>query len=513
MNIVGDFLERAARREPHRIALIDGDARFTYSDLLGMSNRVSKGMLGLGLRPGDRVSYHSNNRWEVVVTLTAAVRAGLIVAPINVMATETELRDQVQDIGTRIVFTTAEGAPLVRAVRAAGGCPEHVVLYDDPDGWWERWLREEGGSLNPVDRSPTDIVTLFYTSGTTGRSKGVPHNHDFIDAVAHSTTMACRYTARDVFLVTSPMFWTVAPIHCVLPIMHAGGTLVLMSRFDVDRCLDLIAEHSVTSFFGVPTMYAMLVDGKRDDLARRGTLRVCMSAGAPRAPELVAEFEGLTGATLLDVYGSTEAQLIAREVLGVPRVAGSCGPLGGTVETKIVDPEGREVSPGEAGEVVARGVTCVGGYWNRPEETAEAFRDGWFHTGDVGIVDNGYLFIKDRLKDMIITGGANIYPAEVEAVLSSHPQVQLCAVIGLPDRIKGEVAVACIVPRAGQTPDPMELGSFCREKLAAYKVPRRFDFYTELPLTPAGKLRKREIRRRKLEEATDQPEESPARPR
>ncbi len=281
-------------------------------------------------------------------------------------------------------------APHAAAPQPGTAPHAQAQLYDDRDGWFQRWLREERGSLNPVDRSSTDIVTLFYTSGTTGRSKGVPHDHDFIDAVAHSTTMACRYTARDVFLVTSPMFWTVAPIHCVLPIMHAGGMLVLMSRFDVDRCLDLIALHNVTSFFGVPTMYAMLVDRKRDDLARLPTLRVCMSAGAPRSPELVQEFEGLTGATLLDVYGSTEAQLIAREVHGVPRIAGSCGPLGGTVETKIVDPEGREVSRGEAGEVVARGVTCV-------------------------------------------------------------------------------------------------------------------DFHVELPLTPAGKLRKREIRRLKLEEATDQP--------
>jgi acyl-CoA synthetase (AMP-forming)/AMP-acid ligase II len=145
------------------------------------------------------------------------------------------------------------------------------------------------------------------------------------------------------------------------------------------------------------------------------------------------------------------------------------------------------------------------GYWNRPEETAEAFRDGWFHTGDVGVVDGGYLFIKDRLKDMIITGGANIYPAEIENVLSSHPQVQLCAVIGVPDRIKGEVAVACIVPRAGQTPDVTELDAFCRQRLAAYKVPRRFELHAALPLTPAGKLRKREIRRLKLEAARDQP--------
>jgi long-chain acyl-CoA synthetase len=163
------------------------------------------------------------------------------------------------------------------------------------------------------------------------------------------------------------------------------------------------------------------------------------------------------------------------------------------------------VPRGEAGEIVARGVTCVRGYWNRPEETAEAFRDGWFHTGDVGVVDGGYLFIKDRLKDMIITGGANIYPAEIENVLSSHPQVQLCAVIGVPDRIKGEVAVACIVPRAGQTPDVTELDAFCRQRLAAYKVPRRFELHAALPLTPAGKLRKREIRRLKLEAARDQP--------
>jgi acyl-CoA synthetase (AMP-forming)/AMP-acid ligase II len=505
MNIVGDFLETSARRDPHRVALIDGDARFTFAELLAMSDRVSRGLLGLGLRPGDRASYHANNRWEVVVTLLAAVRAGMIVAPINVMATEAEVREQLDDLGSRVVLTTADAAPTIRAVRAATGRPEHVALYEDPDGVFRRWLREDGGPMAPVDRGPTDAVTLFYTSGTTGRSKGVPHAHDFVDAVAHSTAMACRFTPRDVFLVTSPMFWTVAPIHCVLPVIHAGGTLVLMSRFDADRCVELVREHGVTSFFGVPTMYALLVDRSRAALERLRTLRVCLSAGAPRPPELVAEFEALTGATLLDVYGATEAQLLAREILGVPRVAGSCGTLGGTVETRVVDGEGRDVPPGQPGEIVARGLTCVRGYWNRPEETAAAFRDGWFHTGDVGVLDGGYLFVKDRLKDMIITGGANIYPAEVENVLASHPKVQLCAVVGIPDRIKGEVAVACVVPRAGQTPDAAELDAFCRERLAAYKVPRRFDFCTELPQTPAGKLRKREIRRRTLAEAGPPP--------
>src|SRR6266542_240484 len=506
MNIIGDVLEKSARRYPQRVAIIDGKARFTFSELLEMSNRLSNGLLRLGLRPGDRVSFHSNNRWEVVVTLTADVRAGLIVAPINVMATQSEFRDHVEDIDTRMVFTTAEGAPLVRAVQAASGVPEHVVLYDDPEGAFQRWLREEDSSLNTVYRSSTDIVTLFYTSGTTGRSKGVPHNHDFINSVAHGNIIACRYSAREVFLITSPMFWTVAPIHCVLPIMHVGGTLVLMNRFDVDRCVDLIAEHRVTSFFGVPTMYAMLVDRKGGDLAHIRSLRVCTSAGAPISAEIVGEFEGLTRAPLLDVYGSTEAQLIAREILDVPRVPGSCGPLGGTVEAKIIDLEGREVPPGEVGEIAARGLTCVDGYWNRPEETAQAFRGGWFHTGDVGVIDNGYLFIKDRLKDMIITGGANIYPAEIEKVLAGHPKVQLCAVIGVPDRIKGEVPVALIVPRAGEVPDAIELGAFCRDKLAAYKVPRRFEFRAELPLTAAGKLRKGELKRLTIEETNGPPD-------
>ena len=500
MNVVGDFVERSARRYPDRVALIDGDARITFSELLVMSNRLANGLLRAGLRPGDRVSFHSNNQWEVVVTLLASVRAGLIVAPINVMATEAEFVEQVEDIGTRVVFTTSEGAALARAVRAARGVPEHIVRYDDPEGAFQRALREEESSLTPVDRGPADTVTLFYTSGTTGRSKGVPHTHDFIEAVAQSNIMACRYTAQDVFLVTSPMFWTVAPIHCVLPLLRIGGTVILMRRFDVDRCADLVAEHGVTSFFGVPTMYAMLVDRKSRELGRLRSLRVCTSAGAPLAPELVTRFEALTGAPLLNVYGSTEAQLIAREVLGVPRTPGSCGVLGGTLATRIVDVADREVPPGEAGEVTARGLTCVEGYWKRPEETAQAFRGGWFHTGDVGVIDGGYLFLKDRLKDMIITGGANIYPAEIENVLASHPKVQLCAVIGLPDRIKGEIPVACIVPRAGEPPGAEELEAFCRDRLAAYKVPRRFDFHDALPLTPAGKLGKRELKRLKIEE-------------
>jgi acyl-CoA synthetase (AMP-forming)/AMP-acid ligase II len=494
MNVVGEYLQRSAMRHAERIALIDGDARLDYAELQSSVNRAVAGMRALGLRPGDRVAYHGNNRWELVVTLFACLQGGFVVVPLNVMLRPPELEHIVAESQLQLLFTTSEGEPTARALRDKFGY--RLSSYYDADGLFARWMAADDPGARLEHRRPDDVLALFFTSGTTGKPKGAPLDHEFVSHLAESWLIACRYTAQEVFLVTTPMFWTVAPIHCIVPLVLAGGTVVLMNRFDLDRCCELVQKHRVTSFFAVPTIYTLLLDKKREALAGMKSLRVCSVAGSIVAAEVVREFEALTGATLLNIYGATEAGAISREMLNAPRREGCAGPLGGTIEALIVDDDGNPVPPGQPGEIWARGFTAIKGYWQQGRVNPESLPGGWFKTGDVGVLEDGFfLKILDRKKDMIITGGANIYPAEIERVVGTLAGVQACAVVGVPDRVMGELAVAYVVPRAPGAVDLAALERHCRAQLASYKVPRRFVLVDALPMTPTGKVQKNELRR------------------
>lgn len=503
MNLVGSFLQRSARRYPGKTALTDGDVSMTYAELYDAASRVAAGMQSIGLAPGDRVSYHGNNRWEMVVTMFAAIQGGYIFAPLNVMLRPAELEYIIAESGIRLILTTTEGYATPAALQSRFGYT--LSSYDDPDGLFARWYKAPSVGEVMVDRAPDDVVALFFTSGTTGNPKAAPIDHEFVTHLAHSWSMACRYSPDDVYLVMTPMFWAVAPLHGILPLVMAGGSVVMMQRFDLGRCSELVERHRVTSFFSVPTLCTMLVD-EHAALSRMRSLRVCTVAGAPVTAEVVKAFESISGATLLNVYGSTEAGVIAREMLGAPRKAGCAGPLGGTLESKIVDPDGNPVKPGTPGEILARGYTAIKGYWRQGRVDTTSLPDGWVHTGDVGVIEDGhFLRILDRIKDVIITGGANIYSAEVERVMALHPAVQASALIGIPDRVLGEIAVAYVVPRQPGQLDTAALEAFCRERLSNYKIPRRFITVDGLPMTPTGKIQKVELR--KTAAALNQPKQ------
>src|SRR3972149_5498376 len=495
MNIVGRSLARPVAQYAAKVALVDGDLTFTYRELDGLVRKVAAGIRSLGIEPGDRISYHGNNRWELVVTLLASIRAGTVLVPLNVMLRPAELVPILAETKIRLVLTTSEGEGTFGELKESALYPEWVSSYDDTHGLFAAWIRAEEAEGDPAARAPTDIVALFFTSGPPGHPKGPPLDHIFIDHLAHSWVMACRYTHHEIFLVATPMFWVVAPIHVILPIVLVGGTIFLMRRFDPERCCKLVKQWKVTSFFAVPTMYTLLLDSQASALPELESLRVCSVAGAPIARDVVERFEKLTGAPLLNIYGATEAGGISRDLLGVPRRAGCAGPWGGTVEAKIVNAEGNPVPAGVPGEIVARGLTVIRGYWRGGKVDDQSLPDGWFHTGDIGVVEDGFVRILDRAQDMIITGGANIYPAEVEAVLAKHPKVGLAAVVGVPDRVKGEIAVAYVILKQPGPPTAEELEAHCREHLSSYKVPKKFLVVQSLPMTPTGKIQKRELRR------------------
>jgi acyl-CoA synthetase (AMP-forming)/AMP-acid ligase II len=478
MNIVGAFLQRSALRFPDKIALIDGESTFSYTRLYDAVNRVAAGMQSLGLAPGDRVAYHGNNRWELVVTMFAVIQGGYILVPLNVMLRPAELEHILAESGIRLILTTAEGEETARALQGKFGYT--LSSYDDVHGLFAQWCARKDTSEVQVDRAPNDVMALFFTSGTTGNPKGAPIDHEFVSHLAHSWIISCRYTPAEVYLVMTPMFWAVAPIHGILPIVLAGGSIVLMHRFDLDKCCELVQQHKVTSFFAVPTLCTLLTD-RIDALKAMNTLRVCTVA---------------SGAALLNIYGSTEAGAISREMLGAPRKAGCAGMPGGTLEMKIIDEQGNSVPPGTPGEILARGYTAIKGYWQNSRVNPESLPDGWVHTGDVGVIEDGhFLRILDRIKDVIITGGANIYSAEVERVIALHPGVQMNALVGIPDRVMGELPIAYVVPRQSSNLTAVDLEAFCRERLSSYKVPRRFILTDALPLTPTGKIQKVQLRK------------------
>jgi fatty-acyl-CoA synthase len=497
MNLVGEFLLRSALRYPQRTALVDGNREFTYAELQSRVTLAVAGMREMGLQPGDRVAYHGNNRWELVVMLFAAVQGGFVLVPLNVMLRPNELEHIASETRLRLVLTTREGQEVAQALREKHGY--ELSSLDDPAGLFARWMEQPAMEPSLADCRPDDTAALFFTSGTTGAPKGAPIDHEFISHLAESWLIACRYTPQDVFLVTTPMFWTVAPIHCIIPMVLAAGKIVLMDRFDMDRFCAQVQAHQVTSFFAVPTIYTMLIDQKSAELEKMRSLRVCSVAGSPVSAEIVEAFERLTGATLLNIYGATEAGAISREMLGAPRKAGCAGTPGGTLEMKIVGKDGEPVPPGTAGEVWARGFTAIKGYWQGGRVNPDSLPDGWFRTGDIALLEDGhFLRIIDRAKDMIITGGANLYPAEIEQVIAAMPGVQLCAVVGVPDRVMGELPLAYVVPSAPGSVEVPALQAWCRERLSNYKVPRSFVLVESLPVTATGKVQKHELRRMAL---------------
>jgi long-chain acyl-CoA synthetase len=337
-------------------------------------------------------------------------------------------------------------------------------------------------------------AAILYTSGTTGRQKGAVLSHGNIISNLFTVNRYLRMEPADRILITTPLFHVAAQNVMMNAGLNAAATLVLHRRFDVERCAAAIEEHQVTFMSGVPTIYiALLNAGVSPETL--GSVRLFQSAAATMPVEIARRWRETYGKTIYEGYGLTETSPAATFNHEYEYRFGSVGTPVDMVEMRVVDPEDRELPPGAWGEVVFRGPNVMLGYWNRPEETAEAMRQGWFHSGDIGYLDeDGYLYLVDRLKDMINYAGFKIWPREVEEVLYQHPDVRECAVAGIPDPLKGETAKAYIILRDGGRATEEELLAYCRGRLAAYKVPRAVAFVAELPKNPAGKVLKRLLR-------------------
>jgi long-chain acyl-CoA synthetase len=485
-------LTRTARQHADRTAIRLGAAVTTYHELDEASARVAGLLWDRGVRPGDRVAVMLPNLPAFAVVYYGVLRAGAVVVPMNPLLKAREVAYYLDDSGARLIFAWQGVAD--EAGKGAQAADADVVEVDPAT------FADLVASADPVRavaaRDTEDTAVILYTSGTTGRPKGAELTHaNLARNVDVFRTDLLALTADDVIFGGLPLFHSFGQTCTLNGAVASGASLSLLPRFDPERALQLLAEHRATVFAGVPTMYGALL-GHPDRAAYDvSALRVCVSGGAAMPVEVLRGFEKAFGCKVLEGYGLSETSPVAsfnhpdRE-----RKPGSIGtPIRG-VEMRVVDEQGREVSRGEVGEIVIRGHNVMKGYWRRPEETAAAIPDGWFRTGDMGCVDeDGYFAIVDRKKDLIIRGGYNVYPREVEEVLYEHPAVAEAAVIGVPHPELGEEVAAAVALKPGATVTVDELRDHVKAQVAAYKYPRRVWLVDALPKGPTGKILKREI--------------------
>ncbi|MYR84900.1 AMP-binding protein [Streptomyces sp. SID685] len=480
----------AVRREqaPNAPALTD-DAHGTLSnaDFADLIDRYARHLAHRGVRPGDIVAVKLTNRVELVATLFAAWRLGAALTPVNPALTATETAYQLDDCRARAVVT--EEAP--------DDLPAATTPLTLPE------LAAPAPDFGPLPEPAADgdaLALVIYTSGTTGRPKGVELLHRNIDAMTEAMIETMRLTPADHSLLILPLFHVNGIVVSVLSPLRAGGQATLVGRFSAKGFFGALERARPTFFSGVPAIYAMLADLPPEVRPDTSSLRFAVCGAAPMPPGLIAAVEQRFGFRLMEGYGLSEATCASTSnPLDGPRKPGTVGlPLPGQT-VSIVDERGRTVTDGGIGEVVISGPTLMHGYLGRPEETAKALRGGRLHTGDLGRLDeDGYLVLVDRVKDMIIRGGENVYPKEIETVLHGHPAVREAAVVGRPDPVLGEVPVAFVALRDGTGELPADVAAFAAERLAPYKCPVEILVLPELPRNPVGKTDKPALRRRVL---------------
>ena len=482
-------LARAVKVGAHRQAVACGEVALTYADTWGRCRRLAGGLRGLGLDDGDRVAVVGPNCHRYLELYQAVPGAGLSIVPLNPRHTAAELAYAVKDSGARVLFTGL-------GEQGLGSLVEHV--FDLGDGYEALLAAAAPGELDAAGPDERQ-AGLFYTGGTTGASKGVVLTHRNLVANAMHFQACWPFTPTTRWLIIAPLFHAAGSI-AVLATVWNAGLQVILPAFDPGRALDLIEQHAITATLVVPTMLNAM---NEEQLARPrdvSSLRLISHGGSPSATETLRRARlAFPDAELLHIYGATETAPIAtlmpheEELLDGPR-ARSCGQPAVGVDVEIQRPDGTPAEAGEVGEVVIRGPNVMAGYWNKPAETAGALVDGWYRSGDLGYQDDeGYLFLVDRAKDMIVSGGENIYSTEVEEVLYRHPAVLEAAVFGVPDDRWGEAVYAVVVLREPVGVDA--LLRHCRQAIAAYKVPKHIELRDlPLPKSGAGKVLKRELR-------------------
>lgn len=499
--MLSEVLHAQARVRGGKLVLRSDSDSVTYAQLRMRAFQVANGLIASGVRPGDRVAYLAKNSTAYYELLFGVAAAGAVLVPINWRLAPPEIAWILSDSGAAALFVGPEFEDAARAI--AESCPalRTIVTLPGYAAWRDAWAAEEPGV--PVD--PDDVVVQLYTSGTTGKPKGAMLSHRalliFRSLRPEDQPEWNRWTDDDVGLIVMPQFH-IGGTGFGLQTICAGATGLVMTEFDAGRILDFIEKEGLSKIFTVPSAMQLILRHPRARAVDYGRIRTMVYGASPIPLELLREAMQVFGCGFVQQYGMTET---CGTICALPpedhhpdgnlRMKSAGKPLPG-VEIRILGPNGADLPAGEIGEIAIRTPTLMRGYWNQPEATAAAITpDGYFLSGDAGSLDaDGYLYIQDRVKDMIVSGGENVYPAEVEAVLWEHPAIQEVAVIGVPDEKWGEAVKAIVVPAAGATCEPDAIIAWARQRLAGFKLPKSIDFVDALPRNASGKILRRELR-------------------
>lgn len=498
METLNQIHARNARMIPDRTFLVADDATLTYGEFDEETARIANVLTARGVQKGDRVGLYLPSTAVMATSFWACQRIGAIPAPISAMFRHDELRKVIARTGMAALISDLNTFAYFDEIREEFETLSHCFVAGGPfAGAIDLDTEKQSASprFHNADCEPTDTATLFFSSGTTGTPKGIAQSHFSLCSTLRDMMCAHRSQfGREIYVCAVPLFTNFGLTVTLNLCMYTGGTIILHERWNTERVLGDIGRYKATYFGGTPTMYVYMVndyDAGRHDLS---SLRICTTGGSPVPQPVIRKFEELSGVRVAQVYGSTETcgQNVIEPTAGL-RKPGAAGVPVGSSRISIVDEAGEIVPTGEIGEVVIGGDCVAQGYFADDEATAASFTELGWKSGDLGYLDeDGFLFIVDRMKDVIITGGHNIYPLEVENVLYTHPAVAMCAVIGAPDAEKGEIPVGVVVRAPGASDSEEDIRLWCRERLSSYKAPRRIEFIDTMP-QEAAKIRKREL--------------------
>jgi len=500
--IVRDYLEKQAKEKPTKPAILFKEEKITFSDLNTLSNRLANRLLNVGVKKGDRVVLLFQNCPEFCVAYFAILKIGAIAVVLDFRLSPDEMEPIFQEAEVSAIITNVRQKVFIDRALKTVPTLQHIIVTgaegEDIRDWhsYEEIIEKESSEKISIPLQEEDESLYLYTSGTTGRSKGVILTNDHLTYFPETLRHAVLMSEQDIYGLVLPISHIAGP--CILNLMVASGmTVSVIDEMKPKKILDAIQNHRITYFSGPPSIYQLILNIPHWERYDCSSLRAISMMGTVVPEHLMKKFgERYTHLQPVQGYGATETSplLTMTHLKDAPRKMASAGKAAPRAELKIIGQDGKEVEVGQIGEIIARGPQIMKGYFKDPEATAKKIKDGWYHSGDLGRLDeDGYLYVIGRVDEMVISGGLNVYPSEVETVLLNHPKVQEAAAVGIPDAKRGQVIRAIVVLKHGETATHREILSFCKERLASFKMPRQLEFKDSLPKSSTGKIAKRQL--------------------
>ncbi|MBI2653520.1 long-chain-fatty-acid--CoA ligase [Candidatus Woesearchaeota archaeon] len=496
---IAALFKQTAERLPDKVAIEFEEQRITFKEIQLQANKAANAFQRLGIAKGDRVAQYTPNSLELVYCLCGNFKNGSIVVPMNISFKEQEIHHILHDSSAKAVVTDKERLPIVRNVLSKLPELKHIILVDGKEEGtysFEELMKNSTDKELDVAIKDDDYSIIFYTSGTTGKPKGAALTQLNVTSNIKALQQAWKWAENDIFLLTLPLYHIHGIGVALCGALHVGNFTILKKKFVAEEVLETISKRKVTLFMGVPTMYFKLLEVEGIEKYNISSMRLFVSGSAPLSRDLFYKLKKAFGHEVLERAGMSESMMNFSNPYDGERVPGSVGPCLPGVKVRIVDKNFNDVPVGTEGEILIKGPNVFHGYWNKSHYNKQVFKDGWFVTGDVGKIDEkNYVYIIGRSKDVIISGGINIYPREIEDVIESMPQVKECAVVGVPDKEFGESVKAYVVLNSKAKLAEDEVIDFCKEKLASFKKPKFVEFLDALPKNTMGKMLKEELRK------------------